>query len=518
MSLTEATLLVLYFGTLAALSGYGLHRFHMLALYRWYGKREPARRTLPDGNAAPEELPFITLQLPVFNERYVVERLIDAAARVDYPRSRFEIQVLDDSTDETTRLVDRCVASWRSRGVDIVHLHRTNRAGYKAGALDEGLRVAKGDFIVILDADFVPASDFLRRLLEGFSDEKVGVVQARWGHLNRDFSLLTRVQAILLDGHFVIEHTARNRSGRFFNFNGTAGMWRRTCLEDAGGWEHDTLTEDLDLSYRAQLRGWRFVYLRDLVVPAELPAEVHGFKSQQHRWAKGSVQTALKLAPRVSRSTVPNKIKLEAFAHLTANFCYPLLLLLSLLLWPSLWLRTHVLDAGSVTLFDFATFGAASIAIALFYLVAERAADPVGWKRRILDLPVVLALGIGLAVNNTIAVFEALVGKESPFVRTPKHAITGTSGTWRGKAYFSRKSITSILEVALGLYLVGTMVYSCTQGLYLGTPFIALFASGFLYIGTLSFAQAIANLPIFRRRAAVEAARDGALHPAAMLA
>lgn len=485
MRFTEALLLVLYFGTLVALSGYGLHRLWILGLYL----RARRRTQVNMGSALPaqQDLPTVTLQLPIYNERYVAQRLVDAAAQLDYPRDRLEIQVLDDSTDDTTERVARAVERWREDGLDIVHVRRAHRAGYKAGALAAGLARAKGTFVAILDADFVPPRDLLRRLLAGFTGPRVGLVQARWGHLNREYSLLTRAQGILLDGHFLIEHTARNRSGRFFNFNGTAGMWRRECLEDAGGWQHDTLTEDLDLSYRAQVRGWEFVYLPDVVVPAELPAEVHGFKSQQHRWAKGSIQTALKLAPTILRAPVPLRCKTEAMAHLTANLCYPLLLLLTLLLWPSLWLRTHVLEAESALYFDLGTFGLASLSIAAFYVAAEIASDGrQGW-RRVLDLPVVLALGIGLAVNNTVAVVEALLGHESPFVRTPKHALTGTSGTWRGKAYLSKKSLTSFAELAIGLYLVGTIVYSFREGIVAGTPFVALFAFGFLYIGSLSF-------------------------------
>jgi cellulose synthase/poly-beta-1,6-N-acetylglucosamine synthase-like glycosyltransferase len=261
------------------------------------------------------------------------------------------------------------------------------------------------------------------------------------------------------------------------------------------------LTEDLDLSYRAQIRGWKFVYLQDLVVPAELPAEIHGFKSQKHRWAKGSVQTALKLTPTILTAPITVRCKVEALAHLTANLCYPLLLALTLLLWPSLWLRTHVLETESAAYFDVVTFGLASLSIAAFYIAAERASDRRQWHRRIIDLPVVFALGIGLAVNNTVAVFEALLGHESPFVRTPKHALTGTSGTWRGKAYFSKKSLTSAVEIFLGLYMIGTIAYSFGEGIYMGSPFLALFAFGYLYMGVVSFGHAL-SWPWPRREAA----------------
>ncbi len=330
--------LSLYFGCLLVLSAYGAHRWYLLWLYRRHRRDDatPARRFDP--------LPRLTVQLPLYNEMYVAERLIDAVCALDYPRDRLEIQVLDDSTDETREIVSAKTAACAARGFDIVHLHRTDRAGFKAGALEAGLRVAKGDLIAIFDADFVPQPGFARELVHHFTDERVGMVQARWGHLNADYSPLTRVQSMLLDGHFVIEHTARNRSGRFFNFNGTAGIWRRRCIEDAGGWQHDTLTEDLDLSYRAQLEGWRFVFLPDHIAPAELPLEMGAFKSQQHRWAKGSIQTARKLLPRIYRSALPWYVKLEATVHLTANIGYVLMVLLALLIVPAVWLRRRGRD------------------------------------------------------------------------------------------------------------------------------------------------------------------------------
>ncbi|MBI3820199.1 MAG: glycosyltransferase [Planctomycetes bacterium] len=490
MSLIEAIIFVLYFGTLAALSVYGVHRCCMLWWFfrnRGKGIQSPANVLKP---LRDEDLPAVTLQLPIYNERYVVERVINQAARLDYPRDRLEIQVLDDSTDDTTAIAERLVHQWRARGLNIVHIHRVDRTGYKAGALKNGLSKTKNPFVAILDADFVPAPEFLRQIMPGFTHDRVGVVQARWGHLNRNYSVLTRAQSILLDGHFVIEHTARNRTGRFFNFNGTAGVWRRSCLEDAGGWEHDTLTEDLDLSYRAQLKGWNFVYLPDIVVPAELPAEIHGFKSQQHRWAKGSIQTAIKLTGRILGASIPLKAKVEAISHLSANLCYPLLLLLSLLLMPGLWIRTHVLDPGSGAVFDISLFAAASLSIVVFYLAAQREIEQKNWWRSFFELPVVFALGIGLSVNNSAAVLEALIGHETPFVRTPKHAITGRTGTWRGKSYFNKKTLSSMLEVIFGIYLSATVVYMVSERFYVPSLFVTLFAFGYLYIGFTSLAQA----------------------------
>src|SRR6187397_233344 len=294
---------------------------------------------IPVPNGTMASLPVVTIQLPIYNEMYVADRLIDVVCQLDYPRELLEIQVLDDSTDETRSVAERAVRRNAAQGVDIKYLHRVDRTGYKAGALEAGLTVATGQYIAIFDADFIPTVDFLKRTIPFFADPKIAMVQARWGHINQDYSLLTKVQSILLDAHFVLEHGGRNRSGHFFNFNGTAGIWRRDAIVDAGGWQHDTLTEDLDLSYRAQLRGWRFVFLPDLVVPAELPVEMNAFKSQQHRWAKGSIQTCRKLLPRTLTADIPLGVKAEAFFHLTANFNYLLMIVLSILMFPAMIVR-----------------------------------------------------------------------------------------------------------------------------------------------------------------------------------
>src|SRR6185369_1972792 len=309
MTLIETLTLSAYFFVLTVLAIYGWHRYYLVYLYMRYKDKEP--------KAGPplDPTPTVTIQLPLYNEMYVADRLIDAVCRIDYPRDLLEIQVLDDSTDETRNVAEQAVRRWADEGIDIKYIHRTDRVGYKAGALEEGLKTARGEFVAIFDADFIPTSDFLIRLMPHFGDPKVGMVQARWGHINQDYSLLTKIQSILLDGHFVLEHGGRNRAGHFFNFNGTAGVWRRCVIGDAGGWQHDTLTEDLDLSYRAQLRGWRFHFLPDLVVPAELPVEMNAFKSQQHRWAKGSIQTCRKLLPEILQSNQPFGVKAEAFFH-----------------------------------------------------------------------------------------------------------------------------------------------------------------------------------------------------------
>src|SRR5581483_4705383 len=326
-------LITAYLVILLTLALYGFHRSTLVYLYYRNRRRDPEPRLLFT------ELPIVTVQLPLFNEMYVAARLLDAVALIDYPRDRFEVQVLDDSTDETQAICRAKIAEIAATGIDIKYIHRTDRTGFKAGALANGLKVSRGEFVLVFDADFVPPADILERTIHYFADDKGGMVQVRWDHVNRDYSRLTELQAMMLDGHFVIEHTARYRSGRFFNFNGTAGMWRRSAIEDAGGWSHDTLTEDMDLSYRAQLRGWQFIYLKDVVSPAELPVEMNAFKSQQFRWAKGSIQVAKKLLPAIWRSKVPFNVKLEAFFHLTNNFAYPLLLLLSMLLLPNLLVR-----------------------------------------------------------------------------------------------------------------------------------------------------------------------------------
>jgi cellulose synthase/poly-beta-1,6-N-acetylglucosamine synthase-like glycosyltransferase len=418
-----------YLAVLLILAFYGFHRSVLVFLYYRHRKNKPR----PAGVFA--DLPAVTVQLPLFNEMYVVERLLDAVAQIRHPRDRFQIQVLDDSTDETRDICQRKIAELAvsKPELDIEYVHRTDRSGFKAGALDNGLRTAKGELVLIFDADFLPQPDVLERTIDHFVDPKVAVVQCRWDHVNRDFSALTEVQALMLDGHFVMEHAGRNRSGRFFNFNGTAGIWRRSAIADAGGWQHDTLTEDMDLSYRAQLRGWRFVYLPEVAAPAELPVEMSAFKAQQFRWAKGSIQVGRKLLPTILRSkTATFAQKSEAFFHLTNNLSYPLLLVLSLLLLPNLAFRTQH-GIREVLTIDLPLFFGTTLSIASFYLASEREIELMmypGRGRRIQwsvlkRLPLVMSLGIGLCVNQTRAVMEALLGRETEFVRTPKHGIRG---------------------------------------------------------------------------------------------
>ena len=485
MTFAETLTLAAYFFVLIILAVYGWHRYYLVYLYLRYRDRE-AR---PGAPLSPQ--PRVTIQLPMYNEMYVADRLIEAVARIDYPRELLEIQVLDDSTDETRGIAEQAVRRLAAEGVDIKYIHRTDRKGYKAGALEAGLKTARGEFIAIFDADFLPNQDFLTRLMPHFADPKIGMVQARWGHINQDYSLLTKIQSILLDGHFVLEHGGRHRAGRFFNFNGTAGIWRRVVIDDAGGWQHDTLTEDLDLSYRAQLRGWRFVFVSDVIAPAEVPVEMNAFKSQQHRWAKGSIQTCRKLLPAILTAKVPLAIKAEAFFHLTANFNYPLMCVLSVLMFPSMVIRYNM-GWYEMLLIDVPLFFAATFSVCNFYVVCQRELHR-DWKMRLKYLPFLMSIGIGLCINNTRAVFEALFNKPSEFARTPKYRIEGETGEWVGKKYRQSVAVQPLIEMALGLYFTATVFYALANGIYGTVPFLVLFQIGFLYTGLVSIVQQYAG-------------------------
>src|SRR5467141_1480845 len=485
MTPVETLTLVAYFFVLIVLAIYGWHRYYLVYLYMSNRDKEPRQGPPLD------PLPAVTIQLPLYNEMYVADRLIESVCRIDYPRELLEIQVLDDSVDETRSIAESAVRRFAAQGVDIKYYHRTARVGFKAGALEAGLEVARGEFIGIFDADFIPTDDFLMRLMPHFTDAGVGMVQARWGHINQDYSLLTKIQAILLDGHFVLEHGGRNRGGRFFNFNGTAGVWRRTAIADAGGWQHDTLTEDLDLSYRAQLRGWQFVFLADLIAPAEVPVEMNAFKSQQFRWAKGSVQTCRKLLPRILRSKLPLGVKAEAFFHLTANFNYPLTCVLSVLMFPSMVIRYNM-GWYEMLLIDVPLFFAATFSVCNFYMICQREIHR-DWRARLKYLPFLMSIGIGLCINNTRAVFEALFDKQTDFARTPKYRIEGDADEWVGKKYRQSVALQPLIELALGLYFTATVFYALANQIYGTVPFLVLFQIGFLYTGLLSIVQQYAG-------------------------
>ena len=477
--------LAVYFIILLLLGVFGFHRYYLTFLFY----RHKARR--PRGVKTFDELPRVpdvTVQLPIYNEKYVVERLIKKICRLDYPREHLEIQVLDDSTDETRQIASAAVRRYQKKGFHIVYLHREQRTGYKAGALEAGLHAARGEFIAVFDADFLPEADFLKKLVPYFfASEKYGMVQARWGHLNQDYSLMTQAESILLDGHFVIEHAARNRSGRYFNFNGTAGIWDRRCIQEAGGWQHDTLTEDLDLSYRAQLKGWNFLYVPEVVVPAELPVDMNGFKSQQHRWAKGSIQTARKLIPVIWRSAMPFRVKVEASFHLLNNLAYALMVVLAFLMPPAVILRNQGLR-GEYLWLDLIVFLLATASIGTFYVCSQREIYP-DWKSRLLYLPLNLAMGIGLAVNNSKAVFEALFNRQSEFTRTAKYNIAKRSDQWQHKKYRNSLGVVSFVELSFGIYFTLAVFYAFSQGLWMSIYCLILFQAGFLYVGVLSLTQ-----------------------------
>ena len=479
----DMALLIPYFVVLILLASYGIHRYTLVYLYY---KRKKHQTTEPAERFA--DLPRVTVQLPVFNEQYVVDRLLQAICRLEYPRDRLDIQLLDDSTDETVNVARGLVEHYAGQGHPITYIHRTNREGYKAGALHEGLKSATGEFVAIFDADFVPPPDFLLRTVHHFTDPNVGMVQTRWTHINRNYSFLTEVEAILLDGHFVLEHSGRARSSLFFNFNGTAGVWRRRAIEEAGGWQHDTLTEDTDLSYRAQLKGWKFVYRQDIECPAELPVEMTAFKTQQARWAKGLIQTGKKILPRVLESDQPFRVKLEAWYHLTANMSYPLMVVLSVLLLPAMVIRFYQ-GWFQMLYIDIPLFLASTFSISSFYLVSQRELFPRTWPRAILYLPFLMALGIGLTVTNTRAVLEALIGKQTAFARTPKYRVVSKTDKVQATKYRKRLGWVPWVELLIGSYFAMTVYYAVQNENYLTVPFLLLFVVGYWYTGLMSLLQ-----------------------------
>jgi cellulose synthase/poly-beta-1,6-N-acetylglucosamine synthase-like glycosyltransferase len=488
----DLALLIPYFIVMIILAFYGIHRYQLVWLY-YKNKKSAARWREPVGRFEDDALPFVTIQLPIFNEQFVIERLVQAICRLDYPRDRFEIQVLDDSTDETVEVAREIVERYAA-GFDgmepqpIYYLHRENRYGYKAGALDEGLKSARGEFVAIFDADFVPPKDWVMKVIHHFAEPGTGMVQTRWTHLNRNYSFLTQVEAILLDGHFVLEHGGRSRAGVFFNFNGTAGMWRTKVIAEAGGWQHDTLTEDTDLSYRAQMIGWKFKYLQDVECPAELPIEMTAFKTQQARWAKGLIQTGKKILPRVMKSDAPWHTKLEAWYHLTANLSYPLMIVLSTLLMPAMIIRSYQ-GWVQMMLIDFPLFMASTMSVSSFYLVSQKELYPKRWGRTFLYLPCLMGLGVGLTITNTKAVMEALFGVQSAFARTPKFAVKKKGERSQAQKYRKRLGIVPWIELAIGCYFALTIWYAITSENYFTVPFLVLFVFGYWYTGLLSLLQ-----------------------------
>ncbi|HYW46792.1 MAG TPA: glycosyltransferase [Bryobacteraceae bacterium] len=476
-------MLIPYFTVLVILSVYGLHRYEIIRTY--FKHRRKAVSTPP---ARFEQLPPVTIQLPLYNERYVVERLIEEVLKIEYPKELLQIQVLDDSTDETAPFAEALVERYRTIGHPIEYHHRPNRHGFKAGALQEGLKTATGELVAVFDADFCPPADFLHRTVHFFADPSVGVVQTRWSYLNRDYNFLTEVEAMLLDGHFILEHGARSGAGYFFNFNGTAGILRVKMIEEAGGWQHDTLTEDSDLSYRAQLKGWRFVYLPGLDCPSELPVEMHGFQVQQSRWAKGLTQVAMKLLPAILRANIPKRVKAEAFLHLTPNITYPLMVVVSALMLPVMIVRFYM-GWWQMVFIDLPLIAASFWSISLFYVVAQKELYPKHWKRSVLRLPMLMAVGVGLTIVNTRAVLEALFRVQTAFARTAKYAIGDRPMNLEVKKYRRRSGWLPYAEILVGAYFLAMVVFAVESYNFFAIPFLLLFVFGYFWAGFTTLYQ-----------------------------
>ena len=482
----DNVVLISYFVSLFVLFVFGLHGFVMIFYYNKYRNVKHTHKE----NFVPTSK--VTIQLPLYNELYVVERLINSICEIDYPKNLMEIQVLDDSTDETVEIVAKIVARKKKEGFDIEHIRRSNREGFKAGALKEGMKIAKGEYIAIFDADFIPQKEFLKKTLSFFSDEKVGMVQTRWEHINGDYSILTRAQALALDGHFVIEQTVRNKAGFFINFNGTGGIWKRACIEDAGNWEADTLTEDLDLSYRAQLNGWRFVFLKDFTSPAELPSEINALKNQQFRWTKGAIETAKKILPLVWRSKVPLRVKLQATFHLTNNLVFPFILLAAILNVPLIFIKNsgpHQLYFAVMSLFVLAF-----VSSFMFYLYSQKDIRD-DWRKKIVLFPLFMAGSMGFAVNNSRAVFEGLLNRKSEFVRTPKFKVEGNKDSWLGKRYTNKKlGLSVIVELIMAVYCLIGVAASIYFLEIAALPFQFLFFLGFSFVSFTSIKHAFSKI------------------------
>ena len=488
---------VIYFGILLIISLYGFHKVVMVWRFYKYRRTGATANFVDPWTLTDKELPTVTVQLPIYNELYVVERLLNAIAHLTYPPGKLEIQVLDDSTDETQWLCQQKVSALQQKGCNITYIQRPSRQGFKAGALDYGLRQASGELVMIFDADFVPLPSTLLQMVNHFADPTVGMVQARWSHLNRQYSLLTEIQALMLDGHFVIEQTSRSQSGCFFNFNGTAGVWRKSAIADAGGWQHTTVTEDLDLSYRVQLKGWQCLYLPHIVVPAELPMEMNAFKSQQFRWAKGASQVARKLLGQVFCADVPFYVKCEAFFHLTNNFNYLLMMVLLLLSFPyQLYIAQYDWQHGPLVYLPI--LGITTLNLFGFYWVSQREqrliAKPMQqslvspWQL-VYHIFFLLSVGIGMSLNQSVAVCDGFWGVGADFVRTPKHGVIQKSEKWTTKKYRGAKTWVLCLELLMLLYLAMTIAFAIAHAQYSSLPFLTMFFVGYCYVLALGLFQ-----------------------------
>jgi glycosyltransferase involved in cell wall biosynthesis len=466
-------LVLLYCTVLLILCAYGVHRAHLA--WACFRHRKKLLQLSQRVEIAPELLPRVTIQLPLFNEATVARRLIEATGNIDYPLHLMEIQVLDDSSDETVGIATAAVQALRARGVDAVYVRRPNRHGYKAGALDYGLSTAKGELVAVFDADFVPQPSFLKEVVGHFQDARIGMVQTRWGHLNRSVSMLTSIQALMLDGHHLVENRARYAMGCMFNFSGTGGIWRRRAIEEAGGWQHDTLTEDLDLSYRAQLAGWKFVYRADVCTPAELPEDMSAFRAQQYRWAKGTVQTARKLLRRVLSAHISRGQRVEAAFHLLPHFAYPMMVLLTLVLLPAL-IFIPATNVQTLLLVDLPLCIGATGSLLTFYSMAEVAQGRSAWHA-IKKMPVLIALGAGLAPHLSAAVLDGFRSMSGEFIRTPKRGVM--QGRYRQAAKLPAG------EMVLALVSLLSVIASVQTGHYFATPFAVLFCAGYSYVAAL---------------------------------
>lgn len=479
-------ILTIYILAAACLFIYGTNCYVMIGLFLRRQKRERiAAQTLFKAGEklfeTPEALPHVTTQIPLYNETNVAERILRSVADMDYPTAKHEIQVLDDSNDETCAIVDTVVTELKAAGHDISVIRRQDRSGFKAGALRYGMERCKGEYIAIFDADFVPPHDFLRKLVPALkSDDRISFVQARWGHLNPNKSLLTRAQRIGIDGHFMIEQCARSYNHLFLNFNGTAGLWRKEAIIDGGNWQDDTLTEDMDLSYRCQLAGWTAAYYPDVIVPAELPESYTAFKNQQFRWAKGSIQTALKIMPRVLRSKASTFAKIQSFLHMTHYCIHPLMAIMALFALPILMMTEITLSVWQLVPFILAILISLTGPSALYCVSQFSQGRTKGWN--LLHLPGLICIGVGIALSNTRAVLEAIIGINSPFVRTPK------SGNKR-KLYSFKANWFPVIEILMGIYCAFGFVYYLRAEKYIIGQFLLIYTVGFLTVGVRSLLE-----------------------------
>lgn len=491
----EVVLVVFYGVCLSGILFYCIAEVHLAFNYNWYKRKHHSKENLKiiAADTPASELPFVSIQLPIFNELYVTERLIDAIAAFNYPKERYEIQVLDDSTDETIAISRRKVAEYQAKGYNISLHHRTDRTGYKAGALQAGLQQAKGEFTAIFDADFIPHPDFLYKTLAYFKeDDQLALVQTRWQHINQNYSLLTQVQAFFIDAHFTVEQLGRCVSGYFLNFNGTAGVWRTKAIHDGGGWEHDTLTEDLDLSYRTQLKGWRIKYIEDISSPSELPADMRAFKSQQFRWIKGGAEVAAKMLPRIAKANIPFKQKFNAFTHLLSSSVYIIIFLAAVLSVPLMVVKNEYISFSYMQYGVF--FMLSNVAVGIMYFSAIRGLAPnalAAHKRFWTYLPIFLAVTLGLSLHNALAAIRGWLGEKTPFVRTPKFNISAGSDQWTGKKYTSREiDFITVLEGFLSIYFLGAVVYAVWFNKMDLLPFHVFACIGFAVTFWYSFSHA----------------------------